>query len=88
MELCVAGSAIASSGRSHSSAWPLQRVISAGAGASAPPAATNAGERRHDQERRDGDGDRREPPARAHARGLGPRAAAADQPRRIASTPL
>ena len=41
MELCVAGSAIASSGRSHRSARPLQRVISAAAGASSPPAATN-----------------------------------------------
>ena len=86
IELCVAGSATSSSGRSHSAAWPLQRVI-AGAGVVDAAAGDERGERGPDEERGE---DAHRDPRRAGAARPGPRRSAGglDTTRRSASRPL
>ena len=73
IELCVAGSAISSSGRSQSAACPLQRRAGA-AGASTPPLPRNGADARRDQRegrRHSATNRARERPAAWHVRVLG-----------------
>ena len=85
IELCVAGSTTSSSGRSHSSAWPLQRTTAGAGSLDAAAARRTRPARQPISSARDATGDRASRrsarPARAAGRSAGGRTSAAAAPR-------